>query len=142
MGFITDPSRQAWVDKNISWSADDIRVILIQTTGTGSTTPVATWTTLADIPSGARVFNSTNQTPTSLANKTNVSGVMDADDFTCKSVTGAVVGAVALIQFNAGTPEASRVLTIIDSGPGLPVTPNGGDITLQWNNGSNKIAKI
>jgi hypothetical protein len=142
VGFITDPSRQAWVDKNISWTADDVRVVLIQTTGTGSVTPSSSWTTLADITSGARVFVSSGQTPTSLANKTNVSGVMDADDFTCKSVFGNAAGAVALIQFNAGTPEASRVLIVIDSGPGLPVTPNGGDITLQWNNGTNKIAKI
>lgn len=140
MPYITDPSRQAWGDGAVNWSSDSIRPMLVQTTGTGSDAPATTDTTLADITSSARV---TDPAATSaLASKTNVSGVFDAADFTFTAVTGAAVGAVVLLQWNTGTPSASRVLIVIDSGTGLPVTPNGGDITLQWSNGANKIGKL
>jgi len=36
----------------------------------------------------------------------------------------------------------SYMLLYIDTATGLPVTPNGGDINVNWDNGANKIAKI
>jgi hypothetical protein len=30
----------------------------------------------------------------------------------------------------------------IDAATGLPLTPNGGDVTIQWDNGANKIFKL
>ena len=42
------------------------------------------------------------------------------------------------------SPQASaqRVVAWIDTATGLPVTPNGGDITVSWDNGTNKIFKL
>ena len=37
---------------------------------------------------------------------------------------------------------AQRVIAFIDTATGLPVTPNGGDITITWDNGANKIFKL
>jgi len=36
----------------------------------------------------------------------------------------------------------SPLLAFLDSVTGLPVTPNGGDITVAWDNGANKIFKL
>ncbi len=37
---------------------------------------------------------------------------------------------------------AQRLIAYIDTATGMPVTPNGGDITIAWDNGANKIFKL
>ena len=42
-----------------------------------------------------------------------------------------------------GTESTSNLIAYMDTGmTGLPVTPNGGDITVQWANTSNRIFKL
>jgi hypothetical protein len=58
--------------------------------------------------------------------------IFDADD----SVLGTVVGAESealVIYIDSGTPATDWLVAYIDSGNGLPVTPNGEDIDLIWN---------
>jgi len=38
--------------------------------------------------------------------------------------------------------STSRLIAWIDTGTNLPVTPNGGDITVQWDAGANRIFKL
>ena len=40
--------------------------------------------------------------------------------------------------------SAQRVIALIDSSTGvaLPVTPNGGDITVAWDSGANRVFKL
>jgi hypothetical protein len=38
-----------------------------------------------------------------------------------------------VIYKHTGTESTSTLIAYIDSGTNLPVTPNGGDITVQWN---------
>jgi len=38
--------------------------------------------------------------------------------------------------------ESALLLLLIDTATGLPCTPNGGDITLSFDNGANKIFKL
>ena len=67
------------------------------------------------------------------ATKTYANGVFDGADVTYTAVTGASVEAV-VIYIDTGTPATSRLVAYIDAGAtGLPVTPNGGDITITWN---------
>ena len=67
-----------------------------------------------------------------LGTKTFVGGVFDAADTTFPSVTGATVEAL-IIYIDTGTPSTSRLVAFLDTGiTGLPVTPNGGNITAQW----------
>jgi hypothetical protein len=60
-------------------------------------------------------------------------GVFDGDNVTYTAVSGATVEAL-VIYIDTGTAGTSRLVAFIDTGvTGLPVTPNGGDITITWN---------
>ena len=49
----------------------------------------------------------------------------------------------ALILYqHTGTDATARLIAYIDTATGLPVTPNGGDITIVWDDGPNKIFKL
>lgn len=72
-------------------------------------------------------------TPQTLSSKSVTNGVFDAADVTFTSVTGNSVEAL-LIYIDTGVSSTSRLVAYIDTGvTGLPVTPNGGDITITWN---------
>lgn len=80
-----------------------------------------------DVPSGARVASAT------LASKTYTDGTLDAADATFSAVTGDVSEAL-ILWIDTGTESTSRLVAFFDTGvTGLPVTPNGGDITVTWN---------
>lgn len=65
---------------------------------------------------------------------TTTSGLIDGDNVTFTAVTGATVEALVLYRKNAGANTTWRLVAYIDTGQtGLPVTPNGGDITITWN---------
>ena len=65
-------------------------------------------------------------------------GIFDADDITFATVSGAEAGAV-VIFLDTGVPANDLLIAYIDTATGLPVTPNGGDIVVQWDAGANKI---
>lgn len=72
-------------------------------------------------------------TAATLASKTYTNGVLDAADVTFTAVTGATVEAL-VFYVDTGTAGTSPLVAYIDTGvTGLPVTPNGGDITVTWN---------
>lgn len=78
-------------------------------------------------------------TPTEITSKTFTSGFFDGADVTFTAVTGSP--AEALVVFiDTGTAGTSRLIAFIDTATGLPVTPNGSDITVAWN--ASGIAKI
>lgn len=126
--------RQGFLDGSIDFDTDDIRAILIDT-GT-YTVDLAAHDNLDDIAAGARIAVSA-----ALSGKTVTDGVADASDVTFSAVTGASVEAIVLYK-HTGVESTSRLIAYIDTGTGLPVTPNGGDITVQWDSGANKIFKL
>lgn len=68
-------------------------------------------------------------------------GIFDGTDVTFTAVTGASVESILLYK-DTGSAATSPLIAIIDQvTSGLPVTPNGGDITIQWDN-TNGILKI
>ncbi len=73
-----------------------------------------------------------------LTSKTTTAGVFDAADAVVSAVTGNTVEAV-IIYKSTGVDSTSPLIAYIDTATGLPVTPNGGDITITWDNGANKI---
>lgn len=123
--------REGFLDGSIDWDTDDIRVILIDVAD--YTVDLATHDFLNDVPGAARVAVSG-----SLASKTVTNGVADAADVTFTAVTGDQSEALVIYK-HTGVDSTSRLIAYIDSATGLPVTPNGGDITVAWDNGSNKI---
>ena len=129
-----DRGREAFLTGGINWSADSIKAVLVDTGA--YTVNLATHQFLSDIAAGARVATSAN-----LSAKTVAAGVADAADSLFTAVSGPSVEAVVLYK-DTGTAGTSALIAYIDTASGLPVTPNGGDITVAWDNGANKIFKL
>jgi hypothetical protein len=66
--------------------------------------------------------------------KTQATGIFDGTDLTFTAVSGATVEAIVLYRKNGGANTTWPLIAYIDTGvTGLPVTPNGGNITITWN---------
>jgi hypothetical protein len=69
-----------------------------------------------------------------LDNPTVTTGLLDSADLTYTAVSGNSVEALIIYRHNSGANTTWRLVTYIDTSvTGLPVTPNGGDITVTWN---------
>jgi hypothetical protein len=96
------------------------------------------------IDTGVYTYNSANEfwssasaalvgTAATLASKTVTSGTFDANDVTFTAVSGSSVEAL-IIYKDTGSAATSPLIAYIDvAASGLPVTPNGGDITVTFN---------
>lgn len=69
---------------------------------------------------------------------TDTSGVFAAANVTLSAVTGSAIASLVIYK-DTGTASTSQLIAYIDTATGLPVTPNGGDITITWDSGANKI---
>src|SRR5688572_11695927 len=60
-------------------------------------------------------------------------GTFDGGNLTYTAVSGATVEALVIYRHNSGANTTWRLVAYIDTSvTGLPVTPNGGDITITW----------
>lgn len=72
-------------------------------------------------------------TPQTIANTTVTNGLFDGDNVTFTAVSGDQCEAL-IIYIDTGNVATSRLVAYLDTSvTGLPVTPNGGDITITWN---------
>lgn len=76
-----------------------------------------------------------------LTNKSIAGGVFDADNITFTLVSGNESEAI-ILYIDTGTESESPLIAYIDTAAGLPITPNGGDIVIEWDNGANKIFRL
>lgn len=60
---------------------------------------------------------------------------------TLTAVSGSASAYIVIVR-DTGADATSPLIALIDTATGLPVTPNGGDITIQWDSGANKIFKL
>lgn len=128
-----DPGRDSFLNGDIDYANDTINVYLVDL---ADYTFSASHQFLSSVAAGARVANAT------LAGKTSTGGVADANDTVLSSVTGDVSEALVLAKWT-GSDASSNLIGFIDTAAaGLPVTPNGGDITITWDSGANKIFKL
>ena len=129
-----DSARQRFLEAQINWMTDTVKVILVDT---GAYTPqTSIHQYLADIPISARIAG-----PVTLTSKATTGGAADAADCTFTSVSGTSIEAI-VIYIDTGTEATSPLIAYIDTATGLPITPNGGDIIVTWDNGTNKIFKV
>lgn len=120
----------AYDGTGINLSTADVRAILVDT---ADYTYSAAHDMLDDVAAAARVAT------VALSGESWSSAVFDATDATFSSVTGDQSEAV-ILYIHTGTESTSRLIAYIDSASsGLPVTPNGGNITVAWDNGASKI---
>ncbi|WP_150523840.1 hypothetical protein [Roseibium sediminis] len=129
--------KEAILKGEIDLTSDTIKVALVDT---GGYTFAATHQFLSDI--GSNILG----TAQTLANATVTNGVFDADDvvFTEQAAGIGTLDAIeALVIYkDTGTAATSNLIAYYDTATGLPVNPNGGDITITWDAGANKIFAI
>jgi hypothetical protein len=108
---------------NISLSGGTVKVALIDTS-------VYTYNAAHDFLNDISGVVGTAQT---IGTVTTTGGLFDGDNVTFTAVSGNSVEAL-IIYIDTGSSATSRLVAYIDTGvTGLPVTPNGGDITITWN---------
>jgi hypothetical protein len=136
-----DPGREGILDDTISWTVGVMKAALVR-----GYTFSAAHKFVSDVTGAGGTLVATSA---ALASKTATSGVANASNVTWSAVTsGASTAAIIIFQSSAVTggsdvaATAQRVIAFIDTATGLPVTPNGGDITSAWDTGSNKIFKL
>lgn len=129
-----DKARERFLTAQLNWSTDTIRAVLVDT---GIYTPNLTaHEYLSDISSSARI-----STSSAFTGKTVAGGAADANDVTFTSVSGNSIEAIVIYR-DTGTEGTSPLIAYIDTATGLPITPNGGDIIVTWDNGPNRIFKL
>lgn len=130
-----DVGRDGFLNAALDWTNDDIRLALIDEDE--DTPDLAADEDMGDRAEEAIVA----ALGASLGSKSSAAGVADANDATFSSVSGAESESIDA-YLHTGTPADDTLIFNIDSATGLPVTPNGGDITVTWDNGANKIFKL
>lgn len=69
-----------------------------------------------------------------ISTPTCANGTFDGDNLTYTAVTGNSVEALVIYRHNSGANTTWKLVCYIDTSvTGLPVTPNGGNITVTWN---------
>ena len=117
-------AKQKFLDALIDMPTDTIKIALIDTGAYTYSSTDEFWSSASAAEIG------TSQT---LASKTITDGVFNADDVTFTSVTGASVEAL-IIYKDTGSAATSPLIMYIDvAASGLPVTPNGNNIDVQFN---------
>lgn len=137
-----DSCRTLFATAGMDWTAGTIKGLLIDTGYSGATYSSA-WDYLNDIPAGARIPADAGgvNSGVTIGSRSVSAGACDGADITFTSVTGASCEAVLIFK-DTGTESTSSLIAWIDSATGLPITPNGGDIIVTWDNGTNKIFRI
>lgn len=130
-----DKGRNAFLEKKIEWSVDDIRAILVDEAD--YTRDLAADEFLTSVTGAGRVAVSA----ASIAGKSSAAGVADATDHTIAAVSGDTVEAIVL-YLHTGVEGTSYLIANIEVATGLPLTPSGTDVTLSWSNGASKIFKL
>ena len=113
---------------NIDVTTNTIKVALIDTGTYTYATTHADYSDLSGIVG----------TPQELTTKTITNGAIGGDDITYSSVTGNSVEAV-VIYVDSGTPATSYLIAYIDDIANSPVVPNGGDLTIQWDDSTSIV---
>jgi hypothetical protein len=136
-----DPGREGFLDGSIDYDTASIKVALVR-----GYTFTASHKFVSDVTGAGGTLV---QTSGALASKTVTNGVADAADVTFTAVAaGAAIPALIVFQSSANTggadvaTTAQRLIAYMDTATGLPVTPNGQNITVSFDNGSNRIFKL
>jgi predicted RNA methylase len=136
-----DSGREGFLDGTIDWDTAVIKVALVR----GYTYSAAhKW--VSDITTASGTLAATSA---ALSSKTVTAGVADAADITFSAVaSNAGNHSLLIFQSSAVTggadvaASAQRVIAWIDTATNLPAVPNGGDISVAWDSGTNRIFKL
>ena len=130
-----DHGRENFLNGNVDWTNDDIKVTLVDSADYSR--DLANDDFYDDVTVAGREAVSS-----AFTTKTTTAGVADADDVTFSTVSGDQCEYLVLWMDDGVAETSSPLIACIDTATGLPVTPNGGDITVTWDSGANKIFKL
>jgi hypothetical protein len=135
-----DPGREGFLAGEIDYDTATIKMSLVR-----GYTFSAAHKFVSDATGAGAVLVAT----VTLASKTITSGVADAADPVFTAVaTGAACPYILVYQASAVgggadvAATAQRLILYVDTATNLPVTPNGGDINVTIDNGTNKLFKL
>lgn len=129
-----DKGRQRFLEGQFNWLTDTVKVLMIDQAA--YVVNLTTHEFLSDVSLSARIT-----TPVTLTGKSTTGGAADASDVTFSAVSGPSIEALVIYK-DTGVEATSPLIAYIDTATGLPITPNGGDIIVTWDNGTNKIFKL
>ena len=125
--------KEALLSAGINLLTDTIKVALVSNAYAQNTTTDQYLSTVSPY-----VLN-TSQT---LASKSVADGVFDAADPTWTAVTAGNTCEGIVIYKDTGVAGTSPLIAYIDTITGFPLATNGGDITVQFDNGAYKIFSL
>lgn len=135
-----DPGREGFLLGEIDWDTAVIKMSLVR-----GYTFSAAHKFVSDVTGASGVLHAT----VTLGSKTGTSAVADAADATF-TAPAANAGSHSLLIYQASAvtggadvaASAQRLIAWIDSYTGLPVVPNGADISVVFPSDSNRIFKL
>ena len=124
-------AKEDFLAGNLNLSSNTITIALVDT-------DVYTYSSShedrADVPNSSIVAEA------NLISKTVTNGVFDAADITFTNVSGANCEALIIYHRDLQSGNTgSRLIAYVDTASGLPILPNGGDITVRFSPGASKI---
>lgn len=138
--FLYDNARELFLTGQLNWTGTGpnniYRVILVdsaQYSPSASHTSLAAVNTAQAVPAGGTA---------ELTSRTGVGGAADAADVTFTNISWPSPVELLIIYKEGTTANDSPLIACIDTATGLPIQPNGGDIIVTWDNGTNKIFKL
>jgi len=143
-----EKGRNRFLTGDITWTADTIEVSLVQT-GASEFYTVDTvndeWYSgvtgaLANLPHDGGTSGSGFGTGIGSTTAPGT-GVADGNDVTFSGAFGGTCH-ILVIYKKGATALVSPLIAVIDTAAGLPVTLNSGDVTVTWDNGTDKIFKL
>lgn len=130
-----DHARELFLTGALDWTSSTIYAAMIDTSL--YTKDVSGHSYLSDV-SGSAIIS----TSPAFTNKGAAGGAASADSVTFSSVSHANPLGGIIIYAYISAPETSPLIAWIDTATGLPITPNGGDIIVNWDPGPNKIFRL
>lgn len=125
--------KQKFLSGTIDLTTDTIKVALVKNDYAQNLTTDEFYTSISASVVG---------TPQTLGSKTVTSGVFDAADATFTSVAAGSTLEGVVIYKDTGVDGTSPLIAYIDTITGFPLATNGGNITIQWDNGAYKIFSL
>ena len=124
--------RERFLKGEIDWLSDTFKVSLLSSAYTGA---IDTHEFYSDLTGEVAVETFP------LLSRTATLGVADGQNVTFSTVSGSTVESIVIWQ-QKSSDETSPLVAYIDDATNLPITPNGGDITVAWDSGAFRIFKL
>jgi hypothetical protein len=81
-------------------------------------------------------------TPITLANKSTLGGVFDADDLEMGAIASGSTAKALILYRDTGSAATSALIGYYDDITGFPFVTNGGAVNIPWSDGSAKILSL